>query len=152
MAADDLKDNWWDGYKGQRTVVIDDWHPGLCSLSRMIKYMGSEKKRLNIKTSHTWAQYTTLIITSNTTYPEDCYRNIRQSRRETFFRRVNVVKHFTEQWVESTPTVEISSADQAAMETEFTAEEGAAAFAALPPVERPALVRQNAFVFDTTTE
>lgn len=155
--AEDLGKGWWDGYTGQRTVVIDDWHPGLVKLSSMIKYMGDEKKRLAIKTSHTWAQYTTLIITSNTTYPEDIYTKIRQSRRETFFRRVDIVKHFNTPWVESTPTVVMSETD------EPTEAERAEAWR-MHEDERdremfrqedqgiPPLVRSNAFVFDTTTE
>lgn len=59
--------NWWDGYTGQNTILLDDYY-GDIPYSQFLKVLDRYPLNLQIKGGFTPALYTTVIITSNDNY------------------------------------------------------------------------------------
>lgn len=55
---------WFDGYDGQKVLLIDDFY-GWIHWGHLLNILDGYPLRLQIKGSHTWAQYETVYITSN---------------------------------------------------------------------------------------
>lgn len=55
---------WWDGYRGQKTVLLDDYD-GNVPYAALLKYADRYPVLLPVKGGFVSAEYTTLIITSN---------------------------------------------------------------------------------------
>lgn len=55
---------WWDGYNGESVVLFDDYD-GAFPLHRFKTLLDGYPVRLPVKGSHTWALWTTVLITSN---------------------------------------------------------------------------------------
>lgn len=55
---------WFDGYTGQRTLLIDDFY-GWIQYGWLLNILDGYPLRLPIKGGHTWAAWTRVIITSN---------------------------------------------------------------------------------------
>jgi Circovirus replication-associated protein len=88
--ADD--EDWWDGYEGQKTVVIDEFR-GEIKFSRLLrlcdKWSASVRRRGLIPLPFTSE---TLIVTS-AMHPRDVFKNLdKQDKWEQFFRRFTVVE------------------------------------------------------------
>lgn len=62
--SSDGKNVWFDGYDGESTLVIDDFY-GWIRYSFFLRMLDGHPVRLPIKGSHTYANWTTVIITSN---------------------------------------------------------------------------------------
>lgn len=58
---------WFDGYAGQRTLLIDDFY-GWIPWGSMLNYLDIYPVRLPIKGSHTYAAWERVYITSNTSW------------------------------------------------------------------------------------
>jgi len=59
--------NWWDGYTGQNTILLDDYY-GDIPYSQFLKVLDRYPLNLQIKGGFIPANYTTVIITSNDNY------------------------------------------------------------------------------------
>ena len=57
-------DNWWDGYNGEKTIVIDDFYGGM-RYNKLLRILDNYPVRLKIKGSFTYAMWDKVIITSN---------------------------------------------------------------------------------------
>jgi len=55
---------WWDNYDGQRVLIIDDFY-GWVEHSVLLRILDRYPFRLEIKGSTTWANWTSVFITSN---------------------------------------------------------------------------------------
>lgn len=55
---------WWDGYEGQKTILIDEFY-GWIRWSKFLRILDGHKLRLQVKGGFRWALYTKVIITSN---------------------------------------------------------------------------------------
>lgn len=55
---------WWDGYDGEDTILLDDFY-GWVKYHDLLHILDGYQLRLEIKGSTTWANWTTVIITSN---------------------------------------------------------------------------------------
>jgi len=55
---------WWDGYSGQKTVLLDDFY-GYIPHSELLNVLDRYPFHAEVKCSYVWAQWTTVIITSN---------------------------------------------------------------------------------------
>lgn len=55
---------WWDGYTGQTTVLLDDFY-GYIPYTELLNVLDRYPYHAEIKCGHVWAQWTTVIITSN---------------------------------------------------------------------------------------
>lgn len=62
---------WWDGYQGQDTILLDDFYGGI-KYSYFLQITDGYKFQLPIKGGYTWKQWSRVIITSNDP-PENWY-------------------------------------------------------------------------------
>ena len=79
------------GYMGEKTVLIDDFY-GQIPFAELLNILDGHRLQLNVKGSHAYAAFDTVIITSNES-PLDWYPRIRDELREAlFFRLSRVIK------------------------------------------------------------
>lgn len=55
---------WWDGYSGQTTVLLDDYY-GYIPYHELLNVLDRYPYHAEIKCGYVWAQWTTVVITSN---------------------------------------------------------------------------------------
>ena len=65
---------WWDGYDGESTIVISDFHGERCEYHRWLTLVDGHQCQLEVKGGHTFATWTKIILTSNVD-PKDWYAN-----------------------------------------------------------------------------
>lgn len=63
---------WYDGYYGQKTLILDDFY-GDIKHSDILDIFDGHQYRLDIKGAHSWAAWTQIIVTSNVA-PDFWYR------------------------------------------------------------------------------
>lgn len=85
-------DVWFDGYEGEKTLLIDDFY-GWIRFSFILKIMDGYRLKLPVKGSYTWAEWDKIIFTSNAT-PWNWYRWSELINWEAFRRRVTKVTYF----------------------------------------------------------
>lgn len=61
--------NWWDGYTGQETILLDDYY-GDIPYSQFLKVLDRYPLNLQVKGGFIGARYTTVIITSNKAFTQ----------------------------------------------------------------------------------
>ncbi len=89
---------WYCDYRRERRFVIDEFGNGMCSIRQLIKLIDGQRLKLKVKNSHTFAEWDEVIITTNLKWPEEIYTRALPAHRAALFRRINVVKEFTEDW------------------------------------------------------
>lgn len=87
--AAQLAHGWWDGYEGEKEIIIDEFYDQI-SIDQMLRYLDGYACRLNMKGSHTWAMWETVVITSNFE-PNTWYFNAPEKSREALKRRITDV-------------------------------------------------------------
>lgn len=55
---------WWDGYQGEKTLIIDDFY-GWVKYSTLLRILDGYQQRLQIKGGFTYAKWVSIYITSN---------------------------------------------------------------------------------------
>lgn len=83
---------WFDGYNGQKVLIIDDFY-GQIRFNLMLQLLDGYKQVVQVKGSHTWAQWDKIYITSNVR-PEEWYNNyenIPNNARDALFERITSV-------------------------------------------------------------
>lgn len=95
------KDNafWWDGYTGQRTIILDDWDDTWTTLTRAKRLLDKYPLNLEVKGGYCPAAYTCIIITSNTN-PNELYSRCKQDDRQALMRRIHETLHVTKKYEE----------------------------------------------------
>lgn len=88
---DDYEHGWWDGYDGESVILLDDFYGGI-KWNFFLRLLDGYQLRLKVKGGFTYAQFTTIYITSNK-HPDDWYKDHRYSDPE-FKRRITEVIHF----------------------------------------------------------
>lgn len=78
---------WWDGYDGEETLLIDEFY-GQLKVSRMLALLDGYQCRLPVKGNFTYAQWTKVYITSNTKASE-WYTNIPVQVSDALQRRIS---------------------------------------------------------------
>lgn len=58
---------WFDGYEGQKTLIIDDFSSKVCNLEQLKRLLDVYKCKLPVKGGYCWASWSKVVITSN--YP-----------------------------------------------------------------------------------
>lgn len=71
--------NWWDGYNGEETVLLDDFY-GDIEYSELLKVLDRYKYRVPIKGAFIGARWTTVLITSNSP-PQQWYADTKALNR-----------------------------------------------------------------------
>jgi len=64
---------WFDGYAGEKTLILDDFYGGI-KYSYLLRLLDGYKCRLEVKGSFTYAMWDKIIITSNKP-PNDWYHH-----------------------------------------------------------------------------
>lgn len=62
---------WWDGYDGQKTILLDDFY-GWMPFHFLLRVLDGYKLQLEVKGGRTWAHWEHVFITSNKP-PEEWY-------------------------------------------------------------------------------
>lgn len=62
---------WWDGYTGQTVILLDDYY-GYLPYSEMLRVLDRYPYNAQVKGGYVWAQWDTVIITSNK-HPREWY-------------------------------------------------------------------------------
>ncbi len=98
------KMNWWDGYDGEKTLIIDEYANQI-KCTELLGLLDGYQYRLDIKGGFTYARWTKVIITTNLKTLHDgankCHRNA-LSRR---------IKNVDDRWPEIWSDEEQSSQD-----------------------------------------
>lgn len=62
----------FDGYDGEKTILIDDFYGGI-KYSQLLRILDGHQFRVNVKGGHRYARWTKIFITSNTE-PDQWYK------------------------------------------------------------------------------
>lgn len=84
---------WFDGYEGQRLLIIDDFDETLCPIGYLKVLLDKYRLRLPIKGGHTWATFKTVIITSNSP-PNTWYPNAKPEDQLALEKRLHQIRHY----------------------------------------------------------
>ncbi|AXH76122.1 MAG: replication-associated protein [Circoviridae sp.] len=90
IQGDDLK--WWDGYEGNSTICIDEYDTDI-AITKLLSLLDGYKIRLEIKGGHTWANWTTVYITSNVHFTE-WHPQAKGAHRAALLRRLSECWYF----------------------------------------------------------
>lgn len=80
---------WFDGYRGEKVLLLDDYY-GWIKHGELLTLLDGYPYRCQVKGSFTWAQWTTVVITSNKE-PKDWYA---QGLNPALERRLTNIRHF----------------------------------------------------------
>lgn len=97
---------WWDGYRGQKTVIIDDFI-GLISLNYLLTWIDRYPCNVEVKGGTTPLAATTFYITSNLD-PNTWYKEITTEQLGALRRRFTSVVHFLGPWVPPSPIEQLA--------------------------------------------
>lgn len=84
---------WFDGYEGQRTLILDDYCADFCQYRFLLRLLDKYKLKVEYKGGHTWACWTTVVITANN-HPKQWYPCI---NTDPLRRRITEIRKVTEQ-------------------------------------------------------
>jgi len=87
----DPRSKFWDGYRSQKHVVIDEFRGGI-DISHMLRWLDRYPVVVEVKGSSVVFSATHVWITSNL-HPRDWYPNLDQETMQALLRRMNIV-HF----------------------------------------------------------
>lgn len=85
---------WWDGYKGEQVVLIDDFDPDGCfdiTFDFYLKLLDRYPMRIEYK-GGSCEFYSRIIIFTSNFHPEDWFKE--KYNRAAFFRRINTFREF----------------------------------------------------------
>lgn len=85
--------DWFDGYAGQKRLVIDEYSNDV-KVTKMLRLLDGHKLRLPVKGSFTWALYTEVHITTNLKR-EELHSKASDAHKEAFWRRIT---HVVDYW------------------------------------------------------
>lgn len=66
---------WFDGYEGQKTLILDDFSGDFCSFRFLLRLLDKYKLKVEVKCNHAWAVWTTVVITTNI-HPNGWYSGV----------------------------------------------------------------------------
>lgn len=89
----DPRSKFWDGYKGQTTVVLDEFR-GAIDISHLLRWTDRYPVIVEVKGSSTVLMADTIYITSNL-HPKDWYPGLDDSTIDALLRRLTIT-HFIE--------------------------------------------------------
>lgn len=70
----DPSNKWFDGYVGQKTLILDEFMPECCPWATLLRWLDGYKLQVETKGGTTFAMWTTVYITSNIP-PDKWYKN-----------------------------------------------------------------------------
>jgi len=90
------KEQWWDGYTNQQTIILDDLRGSWCPFSRILQLLDIYTIQLQIKGSSGWRKCTQMIVTSNK-HPRDVWAKRTEEDIEQLLRRITIIREFRKQ-------------------------------------------------------
>lgn len=87
----DPRSKFWDGYRGQERVVIDEFRGGI-DISHMLRWLDRYPVVVEVKGSSVVLKATSIWITSNI-HPNDWYPTLDQETKNALLRRLQIT-HF----------------------------------------------------------
>jgi len=86
---------WWDGYFGQKYIIIDDFRGDFCTFHELLRIIDRYPYRVNLKGTSSWFQPTTThIIITSCYHPEEVFKNIEGEKIKQLIRRIGEIKLF----------------------------------------------------------
>lgn len=89
---------WWDGYSGQKNIIVDDFRNDYCSFPELLRYLDKYPIRVEVKGGSVALLAENIWITAPFS-PEGAGYQCREDK-EQLYRRIHYVKEFTEKWTE----------------------------------------------------
>ena len=84
---------WWDGYYGQKYVIIDDFRGDFCTFHELLRILDRYPYRVEMKGTSMWIQpSTTHIIITSCYHPEKVY-DTREDIQQ-LLRRIDEIRFF----------------------------------------------------------
>lgn len=90
LRAPNDKSVWFDGYRGQTTLLIDDFY-GWIRWGTLLHLLDGYQTRIPIKGDFTWAKWNTVLITSNVKTVRDWYSTIDENLFPALERRITKI-------------------------------------------------------------
>lgn len=88
----DPRSKWWDGYKGETNVIIDEFR-GIIDISHILRWLDRYPCRVEFKGGSRPLICNTLWITSNLA-PTQWYAELDEETRLALMRRLTNIRHF----------------------------------------------------------
>jgi len=85
---------WWDGYRGETVVLIDDYRPGFCLFSELLRILDRYPMRVEAKGTSMPLSAKTFIITT-TSRPEVLWAQRVEEDLNQLIRRITEIVEFT---------------------------------------------------------
>lgn len=83
---------WWDGYEGQKCLVIDEYSNDM-QIQHLLNLLDGYKVRLPVKGSFVYANWTCVIITTNLELDE-IHPLAKQAHQDALWRRINTTTKY----------------------------------------------------------
>lgn len=80
---------WWDGYEGEHTILIDEYDNDV-KITKMLNILDGYMLRLPIKGGFTYANWRKVYITTNLS-PDQLHSKAKPRHRDAFFRRITKI-------------------------------------------------------------
>lgn len=80
---------WFQDYEQESCLIIDEYNNDV-SITKMLNLLDGYQLRLNVKGSHTYANWNKVFITTNLK-PEQLHSNAKPEHRNALFRRINTI-------------------------------------------------------------
>lgn len=82
---------WWDGYKGESRVIIDDFDGEHVGITFVLRWLDRYPVRVQIKGGYVAAAYDEVWVTSNL-HPKDWYIKAPVKQQEALVRRFHIIE------------------------------------------------------------
>lgn len=83
---------WFQDYNEEKTLIIDEYNNDV-SVTKMLNLLDGYQLRLNVKGSHTYANWSKVFITTNLKIDE-LHAKAKEAHRNALFRRITVIKNY----------------------------------------------------------
>jgi len=95
---------WWDGYEGEKTVIIDDYRPSLCTFQELLRILDRYPMRVQMKGSSCELSATHFVI-STTQRPEVLWYGRTAEALNQLLRRITHIVEFSKNGEEHSQTI-----------------------------------------------
>lgn len=84
---------WWDGYSGQKYVIIDDFRRDFCTFHELLRLLDIYPFRVETKGSSQWLRATTIVVTAPYD-PVKSWEGQTEECLDQLRRRIKIVRQF----------------------------------------------------------
>lgn len=84
---------WWQGYKGQKAVIFDDFRGDFCPFHQLLRYLDRYPIQVEFKGGSAWLLATEIWITAPMP-PQEAFRNRSTEDQKQLLRRIAEVREF----------------------------------------------------------